>query len=266
MSHSDFEKDRNEVPEKAETAAEAPAADAAEARAANAAENAAENTAEDGAENAPETEAQPCGCAGKDGHGKGTCAHAEHEACHEREDGEKCCKKKKCGGKAHDAEKNDEAAKKLLAEMLADNESLKSELAGEKDKYLRLYAEYENFRKRTASEKSQIYSDSVAETVQKFLPVLDNLERAAGCSAETPDAKAVLSGVELVLRAFRETLEKLGIAEIPALGEPFDPSKHNAVMKEDAPDKEKNVVTEVFQKGYTLGGKVVRYAMVKVAN
>ena len=185
------------------------------------------------------------------------CTPQESEKCTE-EKKEKTCKKKK--------DKNDEAAKKLIADLLAENEKQKAELAEQKDMYLRVLAEYENFRRRTASEKTQIYSDTTAEVVEKFLPVLDNLEYATGCSAESDADSAIRQGVELVLRSFRDILEKLGVSEINALGETFDPNVHNAVMREDNPDKGENEITEVFQKGYKLGNKVIRYSMVKVAN
>ena len=158
------------------------------------------------------------------------------------------------------------AERKALAEAVAEIDKLKKELAEKEDRYLRTLAEYDNFRKRTASEKSAIYSDTVAEVVEKFLPVLDNLERAVGVDTEGESAKAVREGVEMVLRSFRETLEKLGVSEIEAEGKTFDPTYHHAVMKEEDPEKGENEITAVFQKGYTLGGKVIRYAMVKVAN
>ncbi|MBR5552936.1 MAG: nucleotide exchange factor GrpE [Clostridia bacterium] len=171
---------------------------------------------------------------------------------------EKATKKKK--------EKNDDAAKKLIADLLSENEKQKAELAEQKDMYLRVLAEYENFRRRTADEKSKIYSDTTAEVVEKFLPVLDNLEHAAACSTDTDADSAIRQGVELVLRSFREILEKLGVSEIPALGETFDPNIHNAVMREDDPEKGESEITAVFQKGYKLSNKVIRYSMVKVAN
>lgn len=170
----------------------------------------------------------------------------------------KCQKKKK--------DKNDDAAKKLIAELLEENEKLKKELEAAKDTQLRLMAEYDNFRKRTASEKSQIYADTTADTVEKFLPVLDNLERAATFEAQTDEGKAIKSGVELVLRSFADTFEKMGVSEIPSLGEKFDPNFHNAVMQETNEEKGENEITEVFQKGYKMGNKVIRYSMVKVAN
>lgn len=162
--------------------------------------------------------------------------------------------------------KNDDAAKKLLAEYLEENENLKKQLDEQKDAHLRVLAEYDNFRKRTASEKSQIYSDTANEVIEKFLPVLDNLERATECKAESEADSAVIAGVEMVLKSFREILEKLGVSEIPALGEKFDPNLHNAVMKEDDPEKGENEITAVFQKGYKTENKVIRYSMVKVAN
>ncbi|MBE6570876.1 MAG: nucleotide exchange factor GrpE [Ruminococcaceae bacterium] len=171
---------------------------------------------------------------------------------------EKATKKKK--------EKADDAAKKLIADLIAENEKQKSELAEQKDMYLRVLAEYENFRRRTADEKSKIYSDTTAEVVEKFLPVLDNLEHAAVCSTDSDADSAIRQGVELVLRSFREILEKLGVSEIPALGETFDPNIHNAVMREDDPEKGESEITAVFQKGYKLSNKVIRYSMVKVAN
>lgn len=175
-------------------------------------------------------------------------------------------KSDKCANSKKKKEKNDEAAKKLIAEMLEENDKIKKELAEQKDIYIRTLAEYDNYRKRTAAEKSKIYSDSVADTVEKMLPVLDNLERAVSCPAENDDAKAIRSGVELVLRSFKETLEKLDVSEIPALGETFDPNLHNAVMREDNPEKGEGEITEVFSKGYRIGNKVIRYSMVKVAN
>lgn len=183
---------------------------------------------------------------------------ADTASAQETEKPEKATKKKK--------EKNDDAAKKLIADLLSENEKQKAELAEQKDMYLRVLAEYENFRRRTADEKSKIYSDTTAEVVEKFLPVLDNLEHAAACSADTDADSAIRQGVELVLRSFREILEKLGVSEIPALGETFDPNIHNAVMREDDPEKGESEITAVFQKGYKLSNKVIRYSMVKVAN
>ena len=177
-------------------------------------------------------------------------------------------KEKENGAETEDTETilDEEAAREALAEALAETDKLKKELAEKEDRYLRTLAEYDNFRKRSASEKSAIYSDTTAEVVEKFLPVLDNLERAVGCETENDTAKAIRDGVEMVIKSFRETLEKLGVSEIEAEGKTFDPALHHAVMKEEDPEKGENEITAVFQKGYMLGSKVIRYAMVKVAN
>lgn len=165
------------------------------------------------------------------------------------------------------AKKSDELeiSKKLLAETCAERDTLKAELDEKNDMYLRILAEYENYRNRTSAEKAKIYSDSVAETVEKFLSVLDNLDRACTFGAEGED-ESIKAGVVMIRKSFCDILEKLGVSEIPALGEQFDPSYHNAIMKEDNPDVGENVITEVFQKGYKLGDRVIRYSMVKVAN
>ena len=137
------------------------------------------------------------------------------------------------------------------------------ELAAEKDKYLRLCAEYDNFRKRTQKEKESIYGDVKAETLKQFLPVFDNLERAL--AASTAD-EAYRRGVEMIMTQFNTTMEKLGVKEIEALGKSFDPAFHNAVMHVEDEEKGENEIVEVFQKGFIMGEKVIRFAMVKVAN
>ena len=150
-----------------------------------------------------------------------------------------------------------------LKKMLDEKSKEISEL---NDKYLRLCAEYDNFRRRTAKEKESTYADACCDTLEQILPVLDNLERAAQYntedSAETPMGK----GLELTLKSFVETLSKLGVAEIEALGKSFDPNIHNAVMHVDDENEGENTVVEVFMKGYAKGDKVLRHSMVKVAN
>ena len=131
------------------------------------------------------------------------------------------------------------------------------------DKYLRLAAEYDNFRRRSQKEKEAIYDDVKAETVKKFLPVYDNLERALKQGTED---EAYRKGVEMIMNQFNATLEKLGVTPIECLGEKFDPALHNAVMHVDDEEKGENEIVEVFQKGFKLGDKVIRFAMVKVAN
>ena len=148
-------------------------------------------------------------------------------------------------------------------QAVSEAEQLRQELAEEKDRYLRLAAEYDNFRKRSQKERESLYTDLRAETVGKFLPVYDNLERAL--NQPTAD-EAYKKGVEMTMNQLKEVLSKLGIAEIPALGQPFDPNLHNAVMHVEDESLGENTVAEVFQAGFTLGEKVIRFAMVKVAN
>ncbi len=137
-------------------------------------------------------------------------------------------------------------------------------IAEEQDKYLRLYAEYDNFRRRTAKEKEAIYGDASADAVKSILPVIDTLERAAaGLSAE--EAEAPLGkGIVMTLRSAHDALAKMGVEVIPA--ETFDPDIHNAVMHVEDETLPEGAIVEVFQKGYRKGDRIIRYAMVKVAN
>ena len=137
------------------------------------------------------------------------------------------------------------------------------ELAAEKDKYLRLCAEYDNFRKRSQKEKDAIYADVRANTLTSFLPVYDNLVRALNQPTED---EAYKKGVEMIMAQFKATMEKLGVTEMDCLGKTFDPAFHNAVMHVDDPEKGENEIVEVFQQGFVMGDKIVRHAMVKVAN
>lgn len=152
------------------------------------------------------------------------------------------------------------------AEKLAsENKALADQLAEANDKYMRLYAEYDNFRRRSQKEKEGIYTDAYVDALTKILPILDNLERAAQYGGEDTD-HPLAKGLELTLKSFYETMEKMGVAEIPALGEQFDPNVHNAVMHVDDESFGENEVVEVFMKGYAKGDKVLRHSMVKVAN
>ena len=141
--------------------------------------------------------------------------------------------------------------------------TLEKEKADLNDKFLRICAEYDNFRKRSQKEKDALYGDIKANTVTQFLPVYDNLERALKQNTED---EAYKKGVEMIMTQFCSTLEKLGVTEIECLGEKFDPTMHNAVMHVDDEEKGENEIVEVFQKGFKLGEKVIRFAMVKVAN
>jgi molecular chaperone GrpE len=136
-------------------------------------------------------------------------------------------------------------------------------LAAQEDKYLRLAAEYDNYRKRTAKEKEALWTDIKADTAAAFLPVYDNLERAM--NQPTAD-EAYKKGVEMTMNQLKEVFSKLGITEIPALGEQFDPNLHNAVMHIENEELGENVISQVFQAGFRCGEKVIRFAMVQVAN
>ena len=141
-------------------------------------------------------------------------------------------------------------------------EKLTAQLADMNDKYLRMAAEYENFRKRSAKEREGVYADACADCIAALLPVLDNLERAA--QYKNDDPATVAKGLEMTLKSFYDTLGKLGVTEIPA--ETFDPNVHNAVMHVEDDEHGESEIVEVLQKGFAKGDKVIRYAMVKVAN
>ena len=147
--------------------------------------------------------------------------------------------------------------------LRAELESAQNDLAAEKDKNLRLRAEYDNFRKRSARERDNIYADVKADTLKKLLPIFDNLERAL--RQETAD-EAYKKGVEMTMRELVKILEAMDIKPFGMTGEPFDPQRYNAVMHVEEEGLGKNVIAEVFQKGFLVGEKVIRFAMVKVAN
>ncbi len=160
-------------------------------------------------------------------------------------------------------------SKKLEAELAEVKKALAAkdaELADANEKYLRLCAEYDNFRKRTAKEKESTYADAVCDALTGILPVLDNLERAAQYNTDDLAETAMGTGLALTLKSFSELLAKMGVSEIPAVGVPFDPNVHSAVMHVEDESLPENTVCEVFMKGYAKGDKVLRYAMVKVAN
>ena len=145
----------------------------------------------------------------------------------------------------------------------AQDDGLAKQLKEQQEQYLRLAAEYDNYRKRTAKEKESLWTEAKVATVKDLLPVYDNLERAI--LQETTD-EAYKKGVELTMNQLKEVLNKLGVTEIPALGETFDPNLHNAVMHIDDENFGENTISQVFQAGFQCGDKVVRFAMVQVAN
>ena len=171
------------------------------------------------------------------------------ENCEAEKEG-KCDKKKskKLDAKIEELEKALEAKGKELAEQ--------------NDKYMRMMAEYDNFRKRSAKEKEGTYSDAYADALTSILPIIDNLERAVGVN----EAEAVLKGLEMTLKGAAEALTKMGVEAFGAEGEAFDPNIHNAVMMVESDERAEGEIVSVFQKGYRKGDKIIRYAMVKVAN
>ena len=164
--------------------------------------------------------------------------------------------------KSEKPEKPEKTEKKKKAEP-TEREKAKAAQAQEHEQYLRLAAEYDNFRKRTQREKDGIYLDAVADTAKKILPVYDNLERAL--KNETSD-EAYKKGVEMTMNELVKILNGIGITPFGAAGETFDPQRHNAVMHTEDESLGENVIAEVFQTGFAMGEKVIRFAMVKVAN
>ena len=161
--------------------------------------------------------------------------------------------------------KSEKADKKLKAQLAKQKEelaALEAALAEEKDAHLRLAAEYENFRRRSATEKEGIYGDAVADAVGEILPLLDNLARAA----QFTEADKVAEGLAMLSKMSDEMLARLGVTPFGAVGEKFDPNIHNAVMHAEDEAFGENEITDVFQTGYRRGDKIIRFAMVKVAN
>lgn len=149
-----------------------------------------------------------------------------------------------------------------IAELKEKLEKKDTEIKDLNDKYTRMYAEYDNFRKRSAKERDGIYADAYSDAISSILPILDNIERAVGYT----DADAVLKGVEMILKGANEVFEKMGVTSFGEKGDKFDPNRHNAVMHIEDESLGENVIVDVFQKGYMKGDKVIRYAMVQVAN
>lgn len=181
-------------------------------------------------------------------------AETEQEKTPENQEPEKKAKKK---------EKKEKGIT-FTREQVEKMELAVKQLESVKDQFTRLTAEYDNYRKRTTKEKEGLYQDAKADTIREFLAVYDNLERAAASEGgeDSPHKK----GLEMIFAQYKEILKKLGVTQIEALGQPFDPEKHNAVMHIDDESLGENVVSQVFQEGFELGGKVIRHAIVQVAN
>ncbi len=165
------------------------------------------------------------------------------------------------GGKK---KKEKEKTYTLTQQQMEAAELAAKQLESVKDQFVRLTAEYDNYRKRTTKEKDALYQDAKADTIKAFLAVYDNLERAVAAPGdeESPHKK----GLEMIFHQYQDILKKLGVTEIEAQGQPFDPEKHNAVMHIEDETYGESVVAQVFQAGFMLGDKVIRHAIVQVAN
>ena len=149
-----------------------------------------------------------------------------------------------------------------IADLGKKLEAANAELAAANEKYLRMIAEYDNYRRRTAKEKDGIYADAYADALKGILPIIDNLERAVGVS----EAEALQKGLSMTLKGAEDALAKMGVTSFGEKGETFDPEKHNAVMHIEDEEHGEGEITEVYQKGYAKGEKILRFAMVIVAN
>ena len=161
------------------------------------------------------------------------------------------------GEKAADTEEADEATQKL-------REKYEAEIADWKDKYTRLYAEFDNFRKRTEKEKLQNFDFGARDVIEKLLPVVDNFERALGTVEKEDEEDAFTKGIQGIYKQIQKMFEDLQVKAIKAEGEKFDPNLHNAVMTDTESDVEEDIITQDLQKGYTYKDQVVRHSMVKV--
>lgn len=162
------------------------------------------------------------------------------------------------------AEAEKEKPKKKTKKLDDALSKLSAEFDAYKEQHLRVLAEYDNFRKRTQSEKAAIYNNAVSDTIQAILPVADNIQLALG--QENASAEDMKKGVEMIETQIEAVFQKLGITETGQVGEAFDPNLHNAVAHIEDENLGENTITAVYQKGYLLGDRVVRHAMVQVAN
>lgn len=160
-------------------------------------------------------------------------------------------------------EKEPKEKKEEPKEKKETKKEIEADLAAEKDKYLRLLAEYDNYRRRSTREREAIYADVRCDTLKKFLPVYDSLSRAL---AQTPDDDPARKGLEGIMNQYNTALNQLGVTAIEAVGQPFDANRHNAVMHIEDDAYGEGVVVEEFEKGFCIGDRVLRYSVVKVAN
>lgn len=192
------------------------------------------------------------------------------EDLHEKNTNEKVVDEKSGGESVEDNDLNidndfkntDDELSKLAAELKEKNQKCEEYYAMAQ----RIAAEFDNYKKRNARERESLYEEAMAETIEAYLPVIDNLERAFNASQTAESVDSVKDGIDLVLRQFKDVLKKQGVEEIKSLGELFDHNLHNAVMHVEDESASENTVVEEFQKGYKLKDRVIRHSMVKVAN
>ena len=158
-------------------------------------------------------------------------------------------------------EKTTKVEKKEVERLSEELEKAKADLAALNDKYLRMMAEYDNFRKRSGKEREGVYADAYGEALAAILPVMDNLERALAFS----EGETLTQGVKMTLRQFEDALKRLGVESFGKRGDAFDPKIHNAIMQTEDEELGENQIAEVLQKGYSKGDKIIRHAMVEVA-
>ena len=182
----------------------------------------------------------------------------DEEKVDKKEDGEDKAEKKEMKTPKPDVKKYTAEIEKLKEE----NKKLSNELAGEKDKYLRMLAEYDNFRRRSKADRENVYADAYGEALGELLPVIDNIERALNFA----DSANFADGMKAIIGQVEAAMEKLGIESFGKAGDNFDPMLHNAVMHVDDENLGENVIADVFQKGYKKGDRIIRHSMVKVAN
>ena len=149
---------------------------------------------------------------------------------------------------------------------LSAEEKLTQELAAQKDQYMRLYAEYDNYRKRTQSEKVQIYADATAKAVEQILPIADSVTMALSSFEGKDVDDDSIKGIELISNQLKASFDKLSVAAFGEIGDEFDPNIHNAISKIEDENLGENTLAQVYQKGYRLNDKIIRHAMVVVAN
>ena len=154
----------------------------------------------------------------------------------------------------------EEAESKEMKELKEKLEKAEAERVATNDKYLRMIAEYDNYRKRSAKEKESAYAEAYCDAIGAILPVIDNLERALAYS----EGETLTEGVKMTLKQFEDTMQRLGINAYGARGDEFDPKIHNAIMQAEDPELGENQIAAVLQKGYSKGEKIIRHAMVTV--